>query len=65
MRSDFLYPDITERAGATDLDQSRAADMQQRAIHRAQDILNGPKQTHLPKHIHDALAAEFGIGTLT
>jgi hypothetical protein len=39
--------------------------MQQRAIHRTQDILNGPKQTHLPKHIHDALAAEFGIGTST
>ena len=33
--------------------------MQQRAIQRAQDILDGPKQTHLPKHIHDALAAEF------
>ena len=65
MRSDFVYPDISERAGATDLDQSGAADMQQRAIQRAQDILNGPKQTHLPKHIHDALAAEFGIGTST
>ena len=65
MRSDFVYPDISERAGATDLDQSGATDMQQRALQRAQDILNGPKQTHLPKHIHDALAAEFGIGSLT
>jgi trimethylamine--corrinoid protein Co-methyltransferase len=65
MRSDFVYPDISERAGATDLDQSGVADMQQRAIHRAHDILNGQKQTHLPKHIHDALAAEFGIGTST
>ena len=65
MRSDFVYPDISERAGATDLDQSGTADMQQRAIQRAQEILNGPTQIHLPKHIHDALAAEFGIGTLT
>ena len=65
MRSDFVYPDISERAGATDLDQSWAADMQQRAIHRARDILNGPKQTHLPKHIQYALAAEFGLGTST
>jgi trimethylamine:corrinoid methyltransferase-like protein len=65
MRSDFVYPDLSERAGATDLGQSEAADMQQRAIQRAQDISNGPKQTHLPKHIHDALAAEFGIGTST
>ena len=65
MRSDFVYPDLSERAGATDLGQSEAADMQQRAIQRAQDISNGPKQTHLPRHIHDALAAEFGIGTST
>ena len=65
MRSDFVYPDISERAGATDLDQSWAADMQQRAIHRARDILNGPKQTHLPKRIQYALAAEFGLGTST
>jgi trimethylamine--corrinoid protein Co-methyltransferase len=65
MRSDFVYPDISERTGATDLDQCGSADMQQRAIHRARDILNGPKQTHLPKHIQDALAAEFGLGTST
>ena len=65
MRSDFVYPDLSERAGATDLDQSDAADMQQRAVQRAQDILDGQKQTHLPKHIHDALAAEFGIGIST
>ena len=65
MRSDFVYPDISERAGATDLDHPGTADIQQRAVQRAQEILNYPKQTHLPKHIHDALAAEFGIGTST
>jgi trimethylamine--corrinoid protein Co-methyltransferase len=65
MRSDFVYPEISERAGATDLNQSGANDMQQRAIQRAQEVLNSKKQTHLPQHIHDALVAEFGIGTST
>lgn len=65
MRSDFIYPDISERAGATDLDQITATDMQERAIERVQGIINGAGSTHLPLHIHDAIAAEFGIGALT
>jgi trimethylamine--corrinoid protein Co-methyltransferase len=65
MRSDFIYPEISARVGATDLDQSGAVDMQQRAIQRAHEILNGPGPTHLPHHIQEALSAEFGIGSST
>ena len=65
MCSDFIYPEISARVGATDLDQSGAVDMQQRAIQRAHEILNGPGPTHLPHHIQEALEAEFGIGSST
>jgi trimethylamine--corrinoid protein Co-methyltransferase len=65
MRSDFLYPEIAERAGANDLDQSGSNDMHQRAIQRAKSILSSPEATHLPQHVHDALVTELGIGTST
>lgn len=63
MRSDFIYPEIAERAGATELDENSTTEMQDRALQRAQEILTKPAPKHVPQLIRKTLANEFKIAS--
>jgi trimethylamine--corrinoid protein Co-methyltransferase len=61
MRSDFLYPEVADRAGLDDWREGARNDMAARAYARAAEILGAPRPTHLSRETCAGLRARFGL----
>ncbi|MCB1361816.1 MAG: trimethylamine methyltransferase family protein [Rhodobacteraceae bacterium] len=61
MKTDFLYPDLSDRRTPEDWERAGAPDMRQLAHARAREILASHFPAFLPEDLDSALRAEFDI----